>query len=84
MQRQCHSGIGGVLTEVLADRVLLCPPFGPEVARASLAALRGTRLLGGYRDLAARDIPAVITSVVRSTSLRPRSGISSANSISIR
>jgi acyl-CoA synthetase (NDP forming) len=57
-------GLGGVLTEVLADRALLCPPFGPEVARASLAALRGARLLGGYRDLAARDIPAIIAGVV--------------------
>jgi acyl-CoA synthetase (NDP forming) len=57
-------GLGGVLTEVLADRALLCPPFGREVARASLAALRGARLLGGYRDLAARDVSAVIAGVV--------------------
>jgi acyl-CoA synthetase (NDP forming) len=53
-------GLGGVLTEVLADRALLCPPFGAEQARESLYALRGARLLAGYRNLPARDVDAAV------------------------
>jgi len=53
-------GLGGVLTEVLADRALLCPPFGARQARESLYALRGARLLAGYRHLPARDVDAAV------------------------
>jgi acetate---CoA ligase (ADP-forming) len=57
-------GLGGVMTEVLADRVLLCPPFGADLARQSLYGLRGARLLDGYRSLPSRDVESAVASVV--------------------
>lgn len=49
---------GGVLIEVLGDRVLAVPPFGQETARALLGRLKAARLLAGVRGRPAADLDA--------------------------
>ena len=57
-------GAGGVLVEVLADRVVRLPPLGPERARASLDRLSISRLLDGVRGRPAADRAAAASAVV--------------------
>lgn len=49
---------GGVLIEVLQDRLLAVPPFGPATARALLGRLKAARLLAGVRGRPAADMEA--------------------------
>lgn len=50
---------GGVLIEVLEDRVFAVPPFGQATARALIARLRAAKLLAGVRGRPAADLDAV-------------------------
>jgi acetate---CoA ligase (ADP-forming) len=58
-------GAGGVLVEVLDDRVAALPPFGVATARRLLERLRLRRLLGGFRAGAATDLAALAELVAR-------------------
>ena len=49
---------GGVLIEVLEDRMLAVPPFGPATARALIGRLKAARLLAGVRGRPAADLDA--------------------------
>lgn len=52
-------GLGGVMTDVLADRVLRVPPRTREQARAQLMELRSAAALGGFRGRGALAVDAV-------------------------
>jgi acyl-CoA synthetase (NDP forming) len=58
-------GAGGVLVELLDDRVAALPPFGVATARRLLDRLRLRRLLDGYRGGAATDMAALAELVAR-------------------
>ena len=55
---------GGILTELLADRVTLLPPWTPAAVQAGLARLRAHRLLQGHRGKPAGDVPALVDTIV--------------------
>jgi acyl-CoA synthetase (NDP forming) len=57
-------GAGGVLVEVLADRVVRLPPLDEEQARNGLALLRASVLLDGVRGTEPTDRDAVARAVV--------------------
>ena len=57
-------GAGGVLVEVLADRVVRLPPLDPERARASLDRLSISPLLDGVRGGPPADRAAATSAVV--------------------
>lgn len=50
---------GGTLVELLADRVLACPPVSPAAAMRMIDRLRIRPLLGGWRGAAAVDLTAL-------------------------
>ena len=52
-------GQGGTAVEVLADRALALPPLNTPLALAQIERTRVAKLLHGYRDEPAADIPAV-------------------------
>jgi hypothetical protein len=56
-------GLGGVLTEVLADTALAPAPADEEGAAALLGRLRGRRLLDGFRGRPAVDRAALARTV---------------------
>lgn len=56
---------GGVMIELLADRVTALPPIGLETARSLLRELKIGELLDGQRGRPARDIDAAATAIVR-------------------
>jgi acyl-CoA synthetase (NDP forming) len=58
-------GAGGVLIELLDDRVPALPPFGPATARRLLDRLKVRRLLDGYRGGPATDLAALALAVSR-------------------
>jgi acetyltransferase len=58
-------GMGGVLAEVLADRVFGVAPFSPAEALALIARLKSQRLLDGYRGAAHVDRDALAAVLVR-------------------
>jgi acyl-CoA synthetase (NDP forming) len=58
-------GLGGILVELLADTVLAPAPVTLDAALALLAALKGARLLDGFRGLPAVDRPALATVVAQ-------------------
>src|SRR3569833_1111691 len=60
-------GAGGVLTELLRDTVTLLPPFTPSAIEAALERLKVSKLLKGFRDNPAGDIPALIQAVLACT-----------------
>lgn len=53
-------GAGGKAVEMLRDRALGLPPLDDGLARDMIARTRISRLLGGYRDVAAVDVDAVV------------------------
>jgi hypothetical protein len=55
---------GGTLVELLADRVLACPPLSRDRARELLAALRIRPLLDGWRGAPPADVDALADVVV--------------------
>ena len=55
---------GGVLVEVMADRAVALPPFGPEVARSLIGRLRMRPLLDGFRGRPPVDLDALVAAVV--------------------
>lgn len=53
-------GAGGKAVEVVADRALGLPPLDGRLAEEMIDATRISRLLGGYRDVAAVDRAALV------------------------
>jgi len=60
---------GGVLVEVLADRVVALPPVGPVAARRLLTRIRAARLLDGVRGAPPADRDAVAAAIVALSAL---------------
>jgi acetyltransferase len=58
-------GRGGTAVEVIGDRALGLPPLNSVLARELIARTRVARLLGGARGLAAVDMPAVESTLVK-------------------
>jgi acetate---CoA ligase (ADP-forming) len=56
-------GAGGVLVELLADRVVALPPAGPEQAGQLVGQLRMANLLAGVRGQPAADLAAVTAAI---------------------
>ncbi len=52
-------GHGGTAVEVIADRAVALPPLNEPLARALVQRTRVSKLLAGYRGIAAADLPAV-------------------------
>lgn len=57
-------GLGGILTELIADTVSLLLPVTERDLRAALGRLRSFALLTGYRGRAAADPDAVIAAIM--------------------
>jgi hypothetical protein len=57
------AGAGGVLTELLAERVVALPPVSARDARAMLRRLRLWQVLSGTRGQPACDISAVAAAI---------------------
>ena len=58
-------GLGGILTEVLADAVTVEPPVTASEAREMLRRLKGYRLLEGYRGRPAADLASLAEAIER-------------------
>jgi acetate---CoA ligase (ADP-forming) len=56
-------GAGGVLVELLADRVVVLPPVADQVIGDLLSTLRVSALLAGARGAPPADLPAVCSAV---------------------
>ena len=56
---------GGVLIEVLEDRVFAVPPFGPATARALIGRLKAAKLLAGVRGKPPADLEAAAQALSR-------------------
>ncbi len=56
-------GAGGVLVELLADRVVALPPVSADMARQLVNQLRVTRLLAGVRGAHPADLGAVARAI---------------------
>src|SRR5262249_31168454 len=57
-------GAGGVLVELLADRVVALPPVSGDVAAELVAGLRASKLLAGARGAQPSDLGAVARAIV--------------------
>jgi acetyl-CoA synthetase len=57
-------GAGGVLTELLRDRVSLLPPFSAARIEAALRRLKVAQLLSGFRKRPAGDVPALVAAAL--------------------
>lgn len=53
-------GAGGKAVELLADRALALPPLDDMLARDMIARTRIAKLLGGYRDVSAVNLDAIV------------------------
>jgi len=62
-------GMGGVLAETLSDMTFRVAPIDAEDAHAMVRELRGARLFDGVRGSAARDVPALVDTIVRISEL---------------
>ena len=58
-------GVGGILTELIADAVTFQPPIAEGAARDYLARLRGMKLLEGYRGGPKADLDALAAAIAR-------------------
>ena len=68
-------GQGGISVEVVADRALALPPLNEPLARALIERTRVAKLLGGWRDVPAADLGAVVsvlTSISTLLAVEPR------------
>lgn len=63
------AGAGGVLVELIADRVFGLPPLDMIRARAMLGRLKARRLLDGFRGTPASEVTAVASAIVRLSAL---------------
>ncbi len=63
------AGLGGVLAEALQDVTNRLAPVDPDEARAMLAELRGSKLLGEFRGRPAVDVAAAADVVARVSQL---------------
>lgn len=62
-------GAGGTSVEVVADKALALPPLDLLLAGEMIDGTRIARLMKGYRDTPAADIPAVAAALVRLSQL---------------
>jgi acyl-CoA synthetase (NDP forming) len=60
---------GGVLVELLDDRVVALPPVAPAVARRAVDRLKVRRLLDGFRGAPAADVEALLSAVTALSAL---------------
>jgi acyl-CoA synthetase (NDP forming) len=60
-------GAGGVLTELLRDRVTMLPPFTAASVTAALGRLRVARLLAGHRGSPPGDVGALVEAALACT-----------------
>ncbi len=67
-------GAGGVLVELLADRVVALPPVSADQARRMIGRLRASRLLAGVRGGPAADPEAVIRAITGLSALATELG----------
>jgi acetyltransferase len=58
-------GRGGTAVEVIGDRALGLPPLNSTLARECISRTRVSRLLGGARGLAAVNLPALESTLVK-------------------
>lgn len=58
-------GLGGIWVEALDDVAFRLAPLDADDALAMLAEIRGRRLLGGLRGRPARDIDAIVDTLIR-------------------
>jgi acetyltransferase len=65
-------GQGGTSVEVVADRAIALPPLNTALADALVQRTRVARLLKGYRDTPAADLPAVHAVLVAVSELMAR------------
>jgi len=68
------AGAGGVLVELLADRVFGLPPLDETRARGMLARLKARRLLDGFRGTPASNVATVANAIVRLSALAADAG----------
>ena len=58
-------GLGGVLTELLEDVTYAFAPFDAQTAREAIRAIKGARLLDGYRGGPRLDVTALADTLAR-------------------
>jgi acetyltransferase len=58
-------GLGGILTEVLADRTIGLPPLNRLLARRLVGKTRAARLLAGYRNIPPADMAKIEEVLIR-------------------
>jgi acyl-CoA synthetase (NDP forming) len=68
------AGAGGVLVELLADRVFGLPPLDETRAQDMLARLKARRLLDGFRGTPASNVATVADAIVRLSALAADAG----------
>jgi len=68
------AGAGGVLVELLADRVFGLPPLDETRAQDMLGRLKARRLLDGFRGTPASNVAAVADVIVRLSALAADAG----------
>jgi acetate---CoA ligase (ADP-forming) len=68
------AGAGGVLVELLADRVFGLPPLDGTRARDMLGRLKARRLLDGFRGTPASNVASVADTIVRLSALAADAG----------
>lgn len=62
-------GQGGTSVEIVKDRAVTLPPLNMKLARELIDRTRISRLLKGYRDIAAVDMDAIILTLVKVSQL---------------
>jgi acyl-CoA synthetase (NDP forming) len=68
------AGAGGVLVELLADRVFGLPPLDETRAQDMLGRLKARRLLDGFRGTPASNVATVASAIVRLSALAADTG----------
>ncbi len=68
------AGAGGVLVELLADRVFGLPPLDETRAQDMLGRLKARRLLDGFRGTPASNVATVANAIVRLSALAADAG----------